>query len=84
MTDRKDKCFRSDSTAVRNVNPLMCTLKPRNNSVISIHWALVGGHLVQRGGDGAGCSPTQSPHRCTKCNSPCTVPTNFILFDVAL
>jgi len=33
----------------------------------------------------AGCSPAQSPHRCTKCNSPpingqCT---NFILFDVA-
>jgi len=36
-------------------------------------------HLVQRG-------PAQSPHRCTKCNSPsinCQC-TNFILFDVAL
>ena len=34
----------------------------------------------------AGCGPAQSPHRCTKCNSPpingqCT---NFILLDVAL
>ena len=33
-----------------------------------------------------GCGPAQSPHRCTKCNSPpingqCT---NFMLFDVAL
>jgi len=43
-------------------------------------------HLVQRGGAWAGCSPTQSPPRCTKCNSPpingqCT---NFLLFDVAM
>ena len=43
-------------------------------------------HLVQRWGDWAGPQPAQSPHRCTKCNSPpingqCT---NFILFDVAL
>jgi len=42
--------------------------------------------LVQRGGAWAGCGPAQSPHRCTKCNSPpisdqCT---NFISFDVAL
>jgi len=27
-------------------------------------------HLVQRGGAWAGCGPAQSPHRCTKCNSP--------------
>ena len=43
-------------------------------------------HLVQRGGDWAGCGPAHSPPRCTKCNSPpidgqCT---NFVLFDVAL
>jgi len=43
-------------------------------------------HLVHRRGAWAGCRPAQSPHRCTKCNSPpingqCT---NFILFDVAL
>ena len=29
-------------------------------------------HLVQRGGACAGCSPAQSSHRCTKCNSPFT------------
>jgi len=42
--------------------------------------------LVQRAGAWAGCGPTLSRPRCTKCNSPpingqCT---NFILFDVAL
>jgi len=49
---------------------------------------LMGGllHLVQRGGDWAGWGPTQSPPRCSKCNSrpvngQCT---NFILFDVPL
>jgi len=41
-------------------------------------------HLVQQGGDWAGCGPAQSPHRCTKCNSPpingqCT---NFMLSEV--
>ena len=54
-----------------------------------VHWPLMGDgllHLVQRGGAWAGWGPAQSPHRCTKCNSPpingqCT---NFILFDVAL
>ena len=53
-----------------------------------VHWPLIGKllHLVQRGEDWAGCDPTQSPPRCTECNSPpmngqCT---NFILFDVAL
>ena len=53
-----------------------------------VHWPLMGGllHLVQRGGAWAGCGPTQSPPRCTKCNNPpingqCT---NFIVFDVAL
>ena len=34
----------------------------------------------------ARCGPAQSPHRCTKCNSPSTNGqcTNFILFNVAL
>jgi len=27
-------------------------------------------HLVHRGGDWAGCGPTQSHPRCTKCNTP--------------
>jgi len=27
-------------------------------------------HLAQWGGARVGCSPTQSPPRCTKCNSP--------------
>jgi len=41
--------------------------------------------LVQRGGAWAGCSPAQSPPRCTKCNNlpingQCT---NFLSFDVA-
>ena len=45
----------------------------------------VDGCAAARRGMG-GCGPAQSPHRCTKCNSPpingrCT---NFILFDVAL
>ena len=37
-----------------------------------VHWPLVGGllHLVQRGGDWAGCGPVQAPPCCTKCNSP--------------
>jgi len=46
-------------------------------------WAVI---LVQQAGAWAGCSPAQSPHRCTKYNSPpindqCT---NFILFYLAL
>jgi len=37
-----------------------------------VHWPLMGGllHLVQRGETWVGCSPAQSPPRCTKCNSP--------------
>ena len=74
-------------------NSLIPTLKPKSNRPLYsnrwfLHWPLMGGllHLVQRGGAWAGWGPTQSPHRCTKCNSPpingqCT---NFILFDVAL
>jgi len=53
-----------------------------------VHWPLMGGllHLVQQGGDWAGCGSTQSPPRCTKCNSPpiYSQRTHFILFDVAL
>ena len=59
-----------------------------SNTLIGIHWPLMGGllHLVQRRGAWAGCGPAQSTRRCTKCNNPpindqCT---NFILFDVAL
>ena len=43
-------------------------------------------HLVQRGGAWAGCGPTQSPPRYTKCNSPpiningqCSLPTSYYL-----
>jgi len=53
-----------------------------------VHWPLMGAllHLVQPGGAWEGCGPTQSPHRCTECNSPsidgqCT---NLISFDVVL
>ena len=49
-----------------------------------VHWLLMGGllHLVQQGGDWVGCGPTQSPPRCTKCNSPpinnqCTITVLF-------
>ena len=51
-----------------------------------VHWPLMGGllHLVQRGGAWAGYGPAQSPHRCTKCNSPpingqCTI--TVLLYD---
>jgi len=58
-------------------------LKGRGNYIATSNGLL---HLVQRGGAWAGWGPAQSPHRCTKCNSPpingqCT---NFILFDVAI
>jgi len=37
-----------------------------------VHWPIMGGLLclIQRGGAWAGCGPTLSPPRCTKCNSP--------------
>jgi len=76
------------------INPLMPRLKLHSNgllysnTVIGIHWPLMGGllHLAQRGGAWAGCGPAQSLPDCTKCNSPpindqCT---SFVLFDVAL
>ena len=37
-------------------------------------------HSVQREGDWAGCSPAQSPPRCTKCNSA-SVPVTVLLYD---
>jgi len=53
-----------------------------------VHLPLMDGllHLVQRGGAWEGCSPAQSPRRCTKCNSPSINDqcTNLILFDVVL
>ena len=75
------------------INPSVSTLKPQSNgplySNMVIDTLAVDGwllHLVQRGGDWAGCGPAQSPHRYTKCNSPAVNNqcTNFILFDVAL
>jgi len=42
------------------------------NNMKLVRWPLMGGllHLVQRGGTWAGPQPTQTPPRCTKCNSP--------------
>ena len=42
------------------------------NNTMLIHWSLMDGvlHMVQRGGDWAGCGPAQAPPHCTKCNSP--------------
>jgi len=42
------------------------------NNIMLVHWPLMGGllRLVQRGGDWVRLQPAQSPHRCTKCNSP--------------
>jgi len=43
-----------------------------SNNTNLVHWPLMGGflHLLQRGGVWTGCSPAQSPPRCTKCNNP--------------
>jgi len=61
----------------------MGTLKPQSNGPLCKN-KMVGTllHLVQRGGAWAGCSPAQSPSRCTKCsNSPpiklASVPTSY-------
>jgi len=42
------------------------------NDMKLVHWPLMGGllYLVQQGWARAGCSPTQYPPQCTKCNSP--------------
>jgi len=86
--------FKPCNYFVIKFHPLIATWKPQsnglwyNNTVIDIHWPLMGRllHLLQRGGNWAGPQPAQAPPRCTKCNSPpingqCT---NFILFDIAL
>jgi len=62
------------------------------NNMKLVHWPLLMGgllHLVQWGGDWAGCGPTQSPPRCTKCNIPpinghCTNHRLGIWWSVAL
>jgi len=72
----------------------MGTSKPQSNgplysnTVIGIHWPLMGGLLLWYSEEGLGglYGPAQSPPRCAKCNSPpingqCT---NFTFFDVAL
>ena len=43
-----------------------------SNNTKLVHWPLMVGllHLVRRGEAWTGCGPTQSPPRCTKCNSP--------------
>jgi len=71
----------------------VATLKPQSNGPLYSNtvigtlavdgWAVTFGTARR---DLGGQSPAQSPHRCTKCNSPsingqCI---NFILFDVAL
>ena len=64
------------------INPSIATLKLHSNR--PSYSRGLGGE--RRGGDWVGLQHTQSPPRCTKCNSPpingqCA---NFILFDVAL
>jgi len=58
-------------------NPSMGTLKPQSYGPLSSNtvigtlvidgWAVTFGTA---GGAWSGCGPTQSPPRCTKCNSP--------------
>ena len=55
---------------------LLCAVNPlefrgTSNNIKLVHWPLMGWplHLVQRGGACVGCGPSQSPPRCTKCNS---------------
>ena len=61
-------------TATAPLNPLDSkgNYSATSNNTKLVHWPLMGGllHLIQRGGDWAGCGPAQSPPRCTKCNSP--------------
>jgi len=56
------------------INPLECRGNSiaTSNSMMLVHWPLMGGllPLVHRGGDWAGPQPAQAPPRCTKCNSP--------------
>ena len=54
------------------VNRLIGTLKSHSNGSLYSNTMIDGGllHLLQRAGAWVGCGPAQSPHRCTKCNSP--------------
>jgi len=70
----------------------MGTLKPQSNEPLYSNTvigtlAVDGGllHLVQQGGALAGCGPTQSHLRCTKCYIPfINAHCNFVSSDVAL
>jgi len=59
---------------LREFNPLdsKSNYSAASNDRMLVRCQLMGGllHLVQQGGAWAGCSPAQSPPRCTKCNSP--------------
>jgi len=82
------RCELANKEAVKQINPLMGTLKPHKNEPLYSNtaigtlavdgWAVTFG-TARRGLGGLG--PRSVPPRCTKCNSQCT---NFILFDVAL
>jgi len=58
----------------KSINPLdsTCNYSATSNNKKLVHWPLMGGllHFVQRRGVLAGWGSAQSPHRCTKCNSP--------------
>ena len=58
-------------TDISPLHIIRSTLESRPNNMKLVHWLLMGGllYLVQQG-DWVGCGPTQSPPRCTKCNSP--------------
>ena len=68
------KYWRSTVLIAVQFNPLMGTgnYSATSNNMKSVHWRLIGRllRLVQQGGDWAGPQSAQSPHRCTKCNSP--------------
>ena len=79
------KCDENQTNHLGCFNALTGRLKPHSNRLIATlatdGWAV---YLVQQGVAWNRLWPTQSPPRCTKCNSPpvnshCT---NFTLFDV--
>ena len=53
-----------------NLNLTLCrgNYSATSNNMKLVHWPLVGGHLVQRGGDWTELQPAQFCPRCTKCN----------------
>ena len=66
------QCSTSNATQ-RNAQRSECGHGPLCSSTRwLLHWPLMGRllHLLQRGTASAGWGPAQSPHRCTKCNSP--------------